>query len=74
MVTPTPDGNDTVMELLLLRSIKVDDIVTLLPTKVKLSEISVSLNFTINDPVLKLALTCSQKINSGHIIMYIRIL
>ena len=35
MVTPTPDRNDIVMELLLLRSIKTDDVVTLLPTEVK---------------------------------------
>ena len=59
MVTPTPDGNDTVMELLLLRSINVDDIVTLLPTEVKLSDKSLPSNFTVKEAVLKLALTCS---------------
>ena len=40
MVIPTPDVNDTVMELLLLRSMKDDDVVTLSPTEVKLSDIS----------------------------------
>ena len=43
IVIPTPDENDTVMELLLLSSIKVDDIVTLSPTVLKLSDISVPL-------------------------------
>ena len=57
MVIPTPDGNDTVMELLLLCSIKVDDTVILSPIEIKLSDISVPLSFIVNDPVLKLALT-----------------
>ena len=43
IVIPTPDGNDTVMESLLLRSMKVDDIVTLSPTEATLSDISVPL-------------------------------
>ena len=51
MVIPTPDGNDTVMELLLLRSMKDDDDITLSPTEVKLSETSISSSFTINDPM-----------------------
>ena len=72
MVIPTPDGNDTVMELLLLRSIKVDDIVTLLPTEVKLSDTSVSLTFTVNNPVLRLALTCLQRIKlMAYMVTYI---
>ena len=59
MVIPTPDGNDTVMELLLLRSMKDDDVVTLSPTEVKLSDKSLPSSFTINDP--KLSLTCLHK-------------
>ena len=53
-VIPTPDGNDTVMELLLARSMKVDDaavVVTLSPTVVKFSDTSVLFSFTINDPL-----------------------
>ena len=49
MVIPTPDGNDTVMELLLLRSMKDDDVVTLSPTEVKLSNTSIPESFMIND-------------------------
>ena len=49
MVIPTPDGNDTVMELLLLRSMKDDDVVTLSPTEVKLSDRSIPKSFMIND-------------------------
>ena len=52
MVIPTPDGNDIVMELLLLRSMKDDDVVTLSPTEVKLSETSSLECFTTNDPLL----------------------
>ena len=53
MVIPIPDGNDTVMELLLLRSMKDDNVVTLSPTEVKLSETLVPPSLTINDPVLR---------------------
>ena len=48
MVIPTPDGNDTVMELILLRSMKDDDVVTLSPTEVKLSDTSVPSSFTVS--------------------------
>ena len=51
MVIPTPDGNDAVMELLLLHSMKDDDVVTLSPTEVKLSDKLLPSSFTINDPV-----------------------
>ena len=61
MVIPAPDGNDTVMELLLARSINDDDVVTLLPIKVKLSDTSVPSCFIVNGPVVRLVLTCSQK-------------
>ena len=49
MVIPTPDGNDTVMELSLLRSMKDDGAVTLLPTEVKLSDTLIPENFMTND-------------------------
>ena len=49
MVIPTPDGNDIVMELLLLRSMKDDDVVTLSPTEVKLSDILFPLSIVEND-------------------------
>ena len=49
MVIPTPDVNDAVMELLLLRSMKDDEVVTLSPTEVKLSETSTPECFTMND-------------------------
>ena len=61
MVIPIPDGNDIVMELLLLRSMKDDNVVTLSPTEVKLPETSVPPSFTINDPSLRLVLTCVQE-------------
>ena len=48
MVIPTPDGNATVMELLLLRSMKNDDVVTLSPTEVKLSDTSIPERFMMN--------------------------
>ena len=51
MVIPTPDENDIVMELLLLRTMKDDDVVTLSPIEVKLSETSISSSFTINNPM-----------------------
>ena len=60
MVIPTPDGNDTVMELLLLRSMKDDDVVTLSPTDIKLSETSAPSRFIVNDSVLTLVPTCSK--------------
>ena len=50
MVIPTPDGNDILMELLPLRSMKDDDVVTLSPTEVKLSETSIAESFIANDP------------------------
>ena len=61
MVIPTPDGNDTVMELLLLRSMKADGAVTLSPIEVKLSDTSVPSCFIVNSPVVGLVLTCTQK-------------
>ena len=51
-VIPTPDGNDTVMELLLVRSMKGDDaavVVTLSPIAAKSSDTSMLFSFTIND-------------------------
>ena len=51
MVIPTPDGKDTIMELLLFRSMKDDKVVTLSPTEVKLSETSILECFTTNDPL-----------------------
>ena len=50
MVIPTPDGNDTVMELLLLRSMKVADVVAFSPTEVKFPDTSFPFSFTIKDP------------------------
>ena len=44
MVIPTPDVKDTVMESLLLRSMKDDGVVTLSPTEVKLSDVSFPLS------------------------------
>ena len=51
MVIPTPDENDTVMELLLLRSIKVAAVadVTLSPIVVKFSDSSMLFSLTTND-------------------------
>ena len=49
MVIPTPDLNDTIMELLLLRSMKDEDDVTLLPNEVKLADTSIPENFMTND-------------------------
>ena len=57
IVIPTPDGNDTVMQLLLLHSMKDDDVVTLSPIEIKLSVTSASSSFTINDSTLALVLT-----------------
>ena len=51
MVIPTPDGKDTIMELLPFLSMKDDDVVTLSPTEVKVSETSVPERFTTNDPL-----------------------
>ena len=56
MVIPTPDGNDTVMELLLLRSMKLDGVVTLSPTVVKSSDTLLLFSFTMKISPLKL--TC----------------
>ena len=39
------------MELLLSRSMKDDDVVTLSPTEVKLSDTSIPLDFTVIDPL-----------------------
>ena len=61
IVIPTPDGNDTVIELLLARSMNDDDVVTLLPIEVKLSDTSVPLCFIVNGPLVRLVLTYSQK-------------
>ena len=61
IVIPTPDGNDTVIELLLVRSMNDDDDVTLSPTEVKLSDTSVPSCFIVNGPVVRLVPTCSQK-------------
>ena len=61
MVIPIPDGNDTVMESLPPSSMKDDNVVTLSPTEVKLSETSVPPSLTVNDPVLRSALTCLRK-------------
>ena len=59
MVIPAPDGNDTVMELILVRSMNDDDVVTLSPIEVKLSDTSVPLCFIANGPVVRLVLTYS---------------
>ena len=56
MVIPTPDGKDTVMELLLLRSMKDDDTVILSLTVVKSSDTSLPFSFTMKVSPLKL--TC----------------
>ena len=53
MVIPTPDGNDTVMELLLLRSMKDDGVVTLSPTEVKFPDTLVPFSFIAKDSPLK---------------------
>ena len=71
MVIPTPDGNATVMELLLVRSIKDDDVVTLASTEVKLSDTSVPSSFTLNNPVVRLALTCSHKVKINSYIVWL---
>ena len=67
MVIPIPDGNDTVMELLLLRSVRDDDDVTLSPTEVKLSDTSIPENFMINGspplPIPTYTLTYSTWLN-----------
>ena len=61
MVIPVPDGNDTVMELILVRSMNDDDVMTLSPIEVKLSDTSVPLCFIANGPAVRLVLTYSQQ-------------
>ena len=77
MVIPIPDGNDTVMELLLLRSMKDVDVVTLSPTDIKSSDTSFPSRFMVSDSVLRLVPTCAKndtKFVCAYIAVYLTVI